>query len=291
MGRMLCLSREAGYIHEPFNPTRIPGWTAGRIPYWYLYVCSENERYYRSLIERVLEFRYPLGANLSSIRSVKQLGMLLADWPRSVVYRIASPRPLIKDPLALFSAEWLARSFDMQVVVMIRHPAAFASSLKHLNWQFKFRSWLAQDLLLRDWLAPFEQKMREHWTTNVDIIDQSILLWNAIHHVIREYRQRHPSWIFLRHEDVAGAPVEQFDRLYEELGLSWDERVRRKVASYSAAGNPSEVPSWRHQSVRRNSDAMKRAWMNRLSGEEIERVRSGVADVAKSFYDDSDWDP
>jgi hypothetical protein len=41
---MLCESGEAGYIHEPFNPDRVPGWTAGRIPCWFLYVTRANER-------------------------------------------------------------------------------------------------------------------------------------------------------------------------------------------------------------------------------------------------------
>jgi hypothetical protein len=68
--------------------------------------------------------------------------------------------PLIKDPIALFAAEWLADVFGVRVVVLIRHPAAFAASLKRLNWTHPFGDFLAQPLFMRDLLAPFEEDIR-----------------------------------------------------------------------------------------------------------------------------------
>ena len=56
VGRMLCLSGEAGYIHEPFNPVRTPSWFADPVPYWYAYVTSDNEHLYAPQLERVMRF-------------------------------------------------------------------------------------------------------------------------------------------------------------------------------------------------------------------------------------------
>lgn len=42
-------------------------------------------------------------------------------------------RPLVKDPFALFSAEWFADNFDAEVIVIVRHPAAVVSSIKRLG--------------------------------------------------------------------------------------------------------------------------------------------------------------
>lgn len=47
-------------------------------------------------------------------------------------------RLLIKDPLAYFSSKWFAKSYDMDVLILIRHPAAFAASLKQQGWYFPF---------------------------------------------------------------------------------------------------------------------------------------------------------
>ncbi len=61
--------------------------------------------------------------------------------------------PLVKDPIALFSAEWLAATFDMRVLVMIRHPAAFAASIRRRGWRHRFADFLEQPLLMRDLLG------------------------------------------------------------------------------------------------------------------------------------------
>ena len=288
-GRMLCLSGQAGYVHEPFNPDRRPGWTGGAIPYWFLYVSRENEEHYRPIVERVLNFHYPVRRNLADVRSVKGAGLFALDLSRSVRYRLRRPRPLLKDPIALFSAEWLAHSFDVEVVVMIRHPAAFAASVKRLGWRFKFRGWLAQDALLRDWLHPFEAQMRRCAAEDVDIIEQAIVMWSAMHHVIKELRDRHHSWSFIRHEDLAAAPLDGFQDLYRRLQLQWSERVRSKIIRHSNTRNPAELKGWRHVSVKRNSSAVTRSWARHLTNDEICRIRAGVEPLASAFYSDQDW--
>jgi len=42
---------------------------------------------------------------------------------------------------------------------MIRNPGAFPSSIKRLGWRFDFRNWLGQELLMRDYLLPFEREL------------------------------------------------------------------------------------------------------------------------------------
>jgi Sulfotransferase family len=289
VGRMLCLSHEAGYIHEPFNPNRRPGWSGTRIPCWFLYVDEHNEAHYRDVLEDVLAFRYPIRLNLAELRGPVQLGTFALDLQKSLVHRLRGVRPLVKDPIALFSAEWLARTFDMDVVVMIRHPAAFIGSLKKLDWQFRFRGWLQQKELLRDLLHPYEQQMRHYWNNPPDIIDQGVLLWNAMHHVIERYRERHPEWQFLRHEDVAAAPLDRFEQLYESFDLRFDGGVEERVARFSGAGNPGEVASWRRRAVRRDSAATATTWTERLTMEEVDRIRAGTAELAGVLYADQEW--
>ena len=289
VGRMLCRSHEAGYIHEPFNPARLPGWGAGRVPLWFVYVTSANEHVYAPLVERALGFRYPVLENIPQIRSPRRAVFYARDVADAVLARLRRARPLIKDPIALFSAGWLAERFGARVVVMIRHPAAFASSLKRLGWQFKFRGWLAQEALMRDLLHPFEQDIRRCAVDDVDIVEQAIVMWKAMHHVIAVYRRRHPEWTFLRHEDLAREPVEGFRCLYERLGLGWDADVEAEVKRHSGALNPGEVRRWRHGTVRRDSRATTRTWLHHLTSEETLRIRDGVEEVSPLFYSDADW--
>jgi Sulfotransferase family len=290
VGRMLCLSREAGYIHEPFNPDRKPGWAGGRIPLWFTYVTESNESRYAPIIDEVLRFHYPLRPNLAFVRDPRSARRLALDLPPSLVARIRRPRPLLKDPIALFSAEWLAARYAAQVVVMIRHPAAFAASLKALSWHFKFRGWLAQPALLRDWLHPWEADMRRCLALDEDIIEEAIVMWNAMHDVIRAYQTRNPAWTFIRHEDLAREPLDGFRSLYTDLGLTFGPRVARAIEKHSRLGRPA-LAARHHGSVTRDSRAATTSWRGRLTEEEISRVREGTADVAPHFYAEDDWRP
>jgi hypothetical protein len=286
VGKMLCLSNELGYVQEPFNPRRRPGWSGNRIPYWYLYVTKENEHFYEAVVEDILAFKYPVLSNLRDIGNPAQAALFASDLQRSLWYRLHRPRPLIKDPIALFASEWLATRFDMQVIVTIRHPLAFAGSIKRLGWQFKFRSWLAQERLLRDWLEPFEDQMRACWNNQADIIDQAIVMWNALHHLIAEHRRRHSSWIFVRHEDLVEAPIARFKDLYERVGVRWSPSIEAKIHRHTASASPKELPLWRHQSVKRDSASTLTSWRHRLTDEEIERIRTGTSVTAKHFYEE-----
>jgi hypothetical protein len=285
---MLCASQEAGYIHEPFNPSRSPGWFPEPLPYWFMYVTEENEEPYVRLVEDVLALRYPL-RSLARSRSLRDVAQQVPEAARSVVYRLRGRRTLLKDPMALFSAEWLARRFGMEVVVMIRHPAAFVSSIKKLNWGFDYeRNWLAQELLMRDLLGPHSASF-EDYRGEVDLVGEGIVMWNAMYDVVRGYRDRHPGWHFVKYDDLADDPASGFRDLYAGLGLTWDRRARREVERSTSTANVKEVPAWRRRAIRRDSRAAKRTWAQRLTPEEVQRVRRGVAEVAASFYGDEDW--
>ena len=72
-----------------------------------------------------------------------------SPWALGLEYRHLE---LLKDPIALFSTPWLVDRFNVHAVVMIRHPAAYVSSVSRLGWRFDFGYLLGQDLLMRDLL-------------------------------------------------------------------------------------------------------------------------------------------
>ena len=209
------------------------------------------------------------------------------DWLRFVRYRRGNAVPLMKDPIAVLSAEWLCDTFDMDVVVLIRHPASFAHSLMRQGLTHPFEHFLAQPLLMRDLLGPFEPELREFAVTPRPVLDQAILLWRIIHTAVLRFRDRRPNWLYLRLEDVASDPIETFGNVYERLGLTFDDAARGAIAAHSAPTNPAEVAA--PSSIRRNSRASIVAWKTRLTEEEIHRVRSGVDDISGAFYSDAEW--
>ena len=290
VGRTLCQSGELGYVHEPFNAEQAAPWFVPRAPHWMLYVCEDNEALYLDQMRRVVELRYPLLAQTRAIRNPVELRSIAKQAALSAGHRMHRRRVLIKDPLAIFSTPWLVRRFDAHPVIVIRHPAAFASSIKRLGWRFDVRNWLDQPLLLRDLLAPFAEDIRRHEDADADLVDHAAFVWRVVHSVIDRFRREHPQWIYVRHEELADDPVRGFGELYERLQLTFGDATRRTIEVASGETNVGEVDASEIHLIRRNSRLAARTWQQRLTPDEIERVRAGVGEVGASFYEDHAWD-
>jgi hypothetical protein len=291
VGQILAASpTPIGYIWEPFSVLHRPGTLAVRWPHWFPYVCAENCDPYVPAIERSLAFDYRTSAELRSVRKPKDAGRMARDWYRWQGYRRRGAAPLYKDPIAVFSAEWLADRFDMDVVLITRHPCAFAASIKRLHWPHteRFGDLLAQPLVMRDFLGGYEEQLRAYAAHEHDIVDQAILLWNVQTEAIAHVRERRASeWAFTRLEDYSRAPVERFRDLYAHMRLPWDDGVEALARETSDPSNPAEAS--RPDSVRRDSATHITNWKRRLTAEEITRVRVGTERLWTQFYDESDW--
>lgn len=288
VGQMIAQSPAVTYIHEPFNIDPRSGCCGGVFENWFTYVCDDNASLYEAHLRTCLSFDYPLEAKLRAHPSPWHVSRTLAEWARYRKPADPASRPLMKDPLAVFSAEWLARTFGMQVVVLTRHPAAFASSLKRANWPHPFRHFLDQPLLLRDHLSGFVAEIEAFTSVEHDIVDQAILLWNMIHATILKYRERHAGWYFRRHEDISVAPLVEFGRIYGYLGLAYSPDIQSDILAYSSDGKqPGEAEDL--LSIRRDSRYNLRRWKDRLTDDEIARVRAGTRHISDHFYDAADW--
>jgi len=289
IGRMIAESPAVGYIHEPFHLNHRPGICGAKFDYWFTYIpISEgNESIVYKHIKNTIAFRYNIIGEFKAIRYLRDVARMLRDYIKFSMYRLCNVRPLLKDPIAVFSAEWLASTFNMDVIVLIRHPAAVVSSFKRLNWKHSFSHFLAQPLLIRDHLYPFEAEIKEYVDKEHDIIDQAILLWRLIYHMVIKYKKKHSDWIFIRHEDLARDPLHGFQTLFKRLNLKFSERVREIIKEYSNPSNPSEPP--KASDIKRNSKATIWNWKSKLTMSEIQRIRSKVEEISSAFYSDEDW--
>lgn len=298
VGRMLALSSEVAYIHEPFNIDNYrPGVCEIKFKYYFPYLTQKfKNEYFHEKFEKLVNFSFNYKRGIIGIDSSKAALTTLRDCFRFYMYRRAGLRPLIKDPIALFSSEWLAANFDMEVVVLIRHPAAFASSLKMANWKFPFSHFIEQPLLMQDYLHPFESEIKAHINQEKDIIDQAALLWKIFHHTIIKFREKHRDWFLVRHEDLSLNSLVGFQSLFNNLNLNFTEKNEQIIKNYSGLNNHSStllkpdlyLPS-RNSVIRRNSKANIHSWKYRLTKSEIKRIRNQVECLSTVFYSDDDW--
>lgn len=286
VGRIIGASPSVGYIQEPFNILCRPGRCRARFSYWFYYICEENEDRYVRDIEQTLQFRYQLGDEMRAIRTPRDTARMVRDFWRFQSHRVHRRRPLLRDPFAFFSAEWLARKFSFDVVVLIRQPAAFVASIKSLRWDHPFDHFLKQPLLMRDHLHSFEDEIREFAERKQDVVDQAILLWRLIHSVIIGYRDRHPEWTFARHRDLSLNPVAEFRRVFGRLNLPYGVREEIDTRHYCMAEARHDGYVW-NEVVRNSAQNMSR-WRTVLTEKEVARVREKCFGIARHFYSEGE---
>jgi hypothetical protein len=287
---MLTAGEGITYISEPLNVLHRPGVMRAPVEYWYTYICEENEGAYLPALSETLRFRYHTWAEIRSLRSRKDLLRMGRDWSSFLRGRIGRRRPLLKDPFAVFSLPWFVERLGCQVVVTIRHPAAFASSLKRLNWPFQIGDLLAQPLLMRDWLEPYREEMEALSGAAEATIECGGLLWRMVYGVVSACCRRFPQIKIVRHEDLSLEPVHGFRSLYAALGIPFNPKVEHVILNSSSSENPKELSKKKVHAVRLDSRSNLENWRRRLSREEIERIRRMTADLAAEYYPDGAWE-
>jgi len=289
VGKMIAASPEVAYISEPLNVHHRPGVLRVPTKNWYTYICEENQANFLPAFQDTIRFHYHSWLELGSLRSFKDVGRMLRDLSWFAGGRFRRAHALLKDPFAVFSAPWFAETLGCQIVIVVRHPLAFVSSLKRLNWDFDFRNLLAQPLLMRDYLEPFHDEMKASLVTPKDIIAQGSLLWRMVYTVVAEFRELYPKFWVVHHEDLSYQPEVEFRQLYADLGLAVTPKVRQALVNSSQSGNPEELSKRKVHAVNLDSRANLTNWKKRLTDEESQRIRVLTMDIAEKFYSVESW--
>ena len=287
VGRMLGLDPQVAYVSEPLNVLHRPGVLRAKVTRWYQYVCEENEGGFLPAYLELLDFRYHLWDEIRSIRSLKDFLRMSRDFAIFYNGLMRGQRLLLKDPFAVFSIFWFAGRLNFKVVVTVRHPAAFASSLRRLGWNFDFNDLLDQPLLMRDHLEAYRARMQSIRAD--DVIGQASLLWAMIYRFVHDARGLNPDFVVIRHEDLSRDPVGGFRDLYTRLNLDYTRRVEKKILNSSSSENPKELSRKKVHAVKLDSRASMENWRKRLSADEVKRVREMTEEVSHWFYPEANW--
>lgn len=287
VGRMLAADANTAYVSEPLNVLHRPGIFRAKVSRWYQYICDENEKEFLPAYEELLDFDYHLWGEIRSIRSRKDFLRMGRDFLVFYNGSLHGQRALLKDPFAVFSLPWFAKRLNCKVVVTVRNPGAFASSLKRLNWSFDFKDLLEQPLLMRDHAGEYQDEMRSMKAD--DVIGQASLLWKIIYRSVHAARELNPDFIAVRHEDLSRDPVSGYRDLYAKLGLDFTHKVEEIILNSSSSENPAELSRKKVHSVKLDSRANVDNWKKRLTEEEIERIHKMTEGAASLFYADGEW--
>jgi hypothetical protein len=289
VGRMIGLSPQIGYIHEPFNYfIERKGICNAEFNKFFTYITDENENLYYRNLSRTISYKYNFLSQVSLVKSVKDVRYLLSEYYHFLQYDLLDSRALVKDPFALFSSEWLAQRFNMDVIILVRHPMAFANSLAKLSWSFPFSHFLEQPLLMRDYLYPFEEEINDYSREEKPLLEQAILLWKLIYYMVYKFSRKYQHWLYIRHEDLASDPEVTFSNIFNYLRIDYTEQLQSSIREHCCTSE--DVGSDKNPYLlKRDSQATIGSWKSSYSAAEVSRFRSQVEEISQYFYTDLDW--
>ncbi|MCA9381075.1 sulfotransferase domain-containing protein [Candidatus Dojkabacteria bacterium] len=264
VGTVLAQSRAVGYVYEPLNPEfgyLIEGNKCKvcnlELNKWFISPSKENQKFLLKHLKHLINAKTLLGKI-----------------------------PVFKSPFGFFLTEMFVEEYQAQIIMMIRNPLGFVSSIKRKNWEFDFNNFKTQPELL-DLLPQDYRALIEKYADNPpDIIDQGILLWNIFYRKVFKFQKEYPDWIYLKQEDVSTDSTKVFEALFDNLGLDLTQEINQYILENTDSKNPIEEESKIIHSLKRNSKELVHLWKERLTDDEVERILKGTKNIGKLFYPD-----
>jgi len=285
VGRMISQAPYVRYVHEPFNISGNLCSCGVNFNYWFQYINSENCHKYSEHLKHTIYPAYSRIGLFNTFREVIKTKRIRSFSNYFQAY--SSRRVIVKDPLAVFSAVTLANMFDMNIVVLIRHPAAIVSSYKALNWMHPFSHFLSQPELMEEHLAPFRDEISDFAKNQYDIVDQIALLWKLVHYMIIKYQEKKSDWIYVRYKDLALEPLDGYQNIFQKIGLQFSDHIRDRIQAHSllkatsSDGDPYAIKQIPYQVIYK--------WQKTLTSDEINRIQKRVEDISTAFFSDKEW--
>jgi hypothetical protein len=280
IGKVIASSPQMLYIHEPFNI----GIQRKNSPlkYWNECITEGTPMRKQKKVLDYIKYFYALPKlflreEFSKVHSINQFRDFI--W---ICRQRINNRTVLKDPIAIFSTEWIYGKTDCDVVISIRHPAAFVASLLVKEWGFDFNNFLEQDELIETYLKSYRSEIEQYAKERQDIVLQGILLWNCIYDTVYQYQQKYgDKWLFIKHEDISLRPVESFEKIFKGLNLEFVGEVHAYIKK--------TTESDKETLLERDSKKNIETWKQRLSTAQIEQIKTMTSEVWQRFYKEEDW--
>jgi hypothetical protein len=292
IGKVLAQAPNTIYLHEPFSPVKSePGVCAYRFPFWYTYIDDlTGSRALRAALARMFEPRYELLDRFSSLALPIHPRIIWKRWRSFAEARATQATIIMKDPFALLAVPWLASVFGVRPVIVIRHPAAFASSLKVKGWHCPFRDLAVQRELMSTYSVEERAEITRVACGERDIIEGAALLWRILYGTVARYRQQYPSWLFVKHEDLSARPFELFSELFQQLRLDYSPLVELFLSQTLTRRDRAYVAhSTAIDDVCRDTASNVTVWRERLTPAEVQLICERTRGVWEQFYSEDSW--
>jgi hypothetical protein len=248
--RAIAAAINGRIIHEPFNWKRYPE----RINYHMRYLAASPKD--DSLGEGLLD--------------------ILDQAQKPTIHDIlVRNRPVvIKDVHICLAIAYVWQHLRPLVIMVMRHPCAIANSWRSLNLEARSRLalLLSQDLLVSEYLAPFENHMRSSENYYFEIG----AYWGATYYTMSRIAAEYPEWQWVTHEWLCVDTQASYQKLLANLGISLNKKQLEQLDRFLDKHDRSRKPKEGPYSLARLSAQEPDKWRDELTAEQEQAVLDGA---------------
>ena len=189
----------------------------------------------------------------------------------------AGRRIFVKTVYMPLAMEWLASLFDVDVLVLFRHPGNVLASWLSLDLNDRYVR-LDRDPVIRGMVERGELP-----SPGPDPFERLVWQVGVLDLALEQSLRRQPGWVSRTHEQLCVDPVGQFTLLYDELGLEWSARAEEYLVSNDRPGEGFPT--------QRVSADQADAWKGRLTAPQIDTMRRVLAQFPLTTWDQEEFAP
>jgi hypothetical protein len=210
---------------------------------------------------------------------VTRLASMVARDPRPAPGGVdTSTRVLAKSIHAQLSLEWLAHEFEVEVLVLLRHPANVLASWMEVNLKDARNATLetrpeVRTRFLGPWGVPLPGS---------DPIERMSWRIGLLTAALEEAHSRHPEWHLRTHEELCEDPPGRFRELYKDLDLPWGAPSDAFLDEHDTPGSGFAVD--------RVASELPDSWKRRLDGDQVATLRRVLGWFPITTWGDQDFD-
>jgi len=288
VGKTLSLPLQVDYIHEPFNSGfSLPERDPFEPRYFRPDASSDKAEAYRNHLAHL--FRYDFGLETYwDPRDPwwRRTAKMIVGSRGPFYLRLAKLNPfhetaIVKSPLAVRPAEFLYQQFGLRPVIVVRHPASLAASLKRTGWWPQLKDFRNEPQLIQEYLSEEADFLHRSWPSR---FLEAMGYWRVAHKVLLAQAEKYTDWIVVTHEDLSSQPLTTFRSLYNRLGLPWSSSVKRTIQRLTNESNTAGASYDQPMDLSRNSKNIFEMRRDSLSVGERIKIFEVVKDVALRVY-------
>lgn len=287
-GKALTLPWSVDYIHEPFNG----GYSLpDREPFRPQYISPEADdrdvQQYRRHIAHIFSYDFGLRtARHENDSWLRKIGKAFVGSRGPVYLRIARLNPfhttsVIKDPTAHLLTEYLYQEFDVQPVIVVRHPVSLAASLDRVGWYWKMNGLLEYPTFVEDHLSNETEFLERSWSSH---LLESMAVWRVVYKALLSQAEQYPDWQVVTHERLSAEALTAFQELYKALDLPWSERIKHKIEKLTGGRNSAEARGNQAMDLKRDSANLFEMRRDSVPEDKRREIYDIVKDVALDIY-------